>query len=68
MNIIKGTPVYWRNMLSGVLALVKQLGLPSYFLTVSCTDLRWNELIFILSRLKGVDIIEEEVENVPYFE
>ena len=40
MNSIKGSPAYWKNMLSDVLAMVKQLGIPSFFLTLSCADLR----------------------------
>ena len=66
MRTVKGTPAYWRIMLSDVLAMVKQLGLPSYFLTLSCADLRWNELIMIISRMNGIDITEEEVENLSY--
>ena len=40
MNSRKGSPAYWINMLSDVLAMVKQLGIPSFFLTLSCADLR----------------------------
>lgn len=31
MNTVKGLPAYWKNMLSDVLAMVKQLGIPSFF-------------------------------------
>ena len=40
MNTIKGSPAYWKNTLSDVLAMVKQLGIPSFFLTLSCADPR----------------------------
>ena len=43
MSTIKGTPAYWKKFLFEVLAMVKQLGLPTYFMTLSCADLRWNE-------------------------
>ena len=45
MKNIKGSPAYWKNFLYDVLAMVKQLGLPTYFITLSCADLRWNELV-----------------------
>ncbi|XP_066928591.1 cilia- and flagella-associated protein 251-like [Clytia hemisphaerica] len=45
MSTIKGTPAYWQHMLSDVLAMVKQLGVPTYFMTLSCADLRWEELL-----------------------
>ena len=40
MNTIKGTPSYWKKLLYDVLAMVKQLGLPTFFGTLSCADLR----------------------------
>jgi len=33
MSSIKGSPAYWKNMLSDVMAMVKQLGIPSCVLT-----------------------------------
>ena len=34
MNSIKGTPAYWKKFLHEVLAMVKQLGIPTFFLTL----------------------------------
>ena len=36
--------------------MVKQLGLPTYFLTLSCADLRWNELVIIIGKLNNIDV------------
>ena len=30
MNAIKGTPAYWKRFLFEVLAMIKQLGLPTF--------------------------------------
>ena len=48
--------------------MVKQLGLPTYFMTLSCADLRWNELVDIIQKLKGEEMTEEEIENMNYME
>ena len=32
MNSVKGTPTYWKQFLYSVLAMVRQLGIPTYFL------------------------------------
>ena len=56
MNGIKGTPAYSKNILLEVLAMVNQLGIPTFFLTLSCADLRLNELISIMSKLNGLNI------------
>jgi len=68
MNNVKGSPAYWKHMLSDVLAMVKQLGLPSFFLTLSCADLRWDELVLVISKLKGHKLSNEEISNMSYFE
>ena len=68
MSTIKGTPAYWKLMLYDVLAMVKQLGMPSYFMTLSCADLRWDELIIIIRRLRGENISREELDNLSYFD
>ena len=68
MNSIKGSPAYWKSMLSDVLAMVKQLGIPSFFLTLSCADLRWDEFPEIISKLNGKDVSSEEISSMSYFE
>ena len=49
VTIVKGTPEYSKKFLYDVLAMVKQLGVPIYFLTLSCADLRWEELPLLLT-------------------
>ena len=64
MNSVKGTPAYWKHFLCDVLAMVKQLGLPTYFLTLSCADLRWNELLTIIAKLNNVELSEEDYDYI----
>ena len=68
MNAIKGTTAYWKKFLHEVLAMVKQLGIPTFFLTLSCADLRWNELISIIAKLNGLNISEEDIDQMSYHE
>jgi len=68
MNTLKGTPAYWKRFLFEVLAMVKQLGLPTFFMTLSCADLRWNELVEIITKLQGNYISEEEINNLNYYQ
>ena len=46
--------------------MVKQLGIPTFFLTLSCADLRWNELISIISKLNGLNILEVDIDQISY--
>ena len=68
MNTVKGTPAYWKILLFEVLAMVKQLGLPTFLLTLSCADLRWNELVSIISKLNGLNLSEEDIDALSYFD
>ena len=68
MNSIKGTPAYWKTFLKEFLVIVKWLGLPTLNLTLSCADLRWNELVSLVFKIiiNNFNLSEEEVQNLPY--
>ena len=65
---IPGTPPCWQRFMNEVVAMVKQLGIPTWFMTLSCADLRWPELFQIISRMQGKDITDEEVDALSYDE
>ena len=46
ISSVKRTPAYWKQFFYDVLAMVKQLGKPTYFLTFSCADLRWEGICY----------------------
>lgn len=41
---IPGTAPYSKKLIYEVIAMVKQLGVPTWFMTFSCADLRWTEI------------------------
>ena len=51
-----------------VLAMIKQLGCPSFFLTLSFADLEWKEIPEIISKLNKLTFSEEYSESMNYFE
>ena len=48
--------------------MVKQLGIPTWFMTLSCADLRWPDIFQIIARTNGKNITTEEVEALSYDE
>ena len=60
---VKGTPGYWKQFLYDALAMVIQLGIPTYFLALSCADLRWEELPCITNKLSNFGLNDVEVKN-----
>ena len=51
----QSAPVYWKKIKSKVIAMVKQLGVLTFFLTLSLADLRWNELVEIIQKFNKAD-------------
>ena len=66
MTCIKETQVYWQKYVFDVLTMVTQLGIPTFFLTLSCVDLWWNELISIIEKLNKMDFSEPDIINFSY--
>ena len=76
MSTVKDTPAYWQHIISDVLVMVKQLGIHTYFMTLSCADFHWNELVLIIRKLKertgdsdisGLDYDSQCIEKVILF-
>ena len=65
---IPGTPPYWQKFMYEVIAMVKQLGIPTWFMTLSCADLRWPELFQIIARTQGKNLTDEQVDALSYNE
>ena len=51
-----------------LLAMVKQLGTPTFFSILSYADLRWNELISIIYELNGSDKADEDIGLMSHHE
>ena len=67
MGNIKGTPACWKKNLCEVLSIVKQLGLQTFLMTLSCADLQWDELISIIASLQGEILTQEEIDHMDFF-
>lgn len=60
---IRGSPEYWRRTLLDLLAMVRQLGIPCWFITLSSADLRWPEVIITVARQYGEILTPNQVIN-----
>ena len=56
---IRNSPQYWEQQKKDVFAMIRQLGIPTLFLSFSANDLHWSELIVTLGKL---------VDNADYTE
>ena len=67
MNQIRGTPAYWKKFQYEVLAIIKQLGCPTFFLTLSCAYSKQKEIPEIISKLSKLNLSKEYLESMNYF-
>merc|ERR1711911_365103 len=61
------SPAYWQKVKGELFAMVRQLGMPTWFLTFTACETWWPELIRSLQRdLDGKILSEEEVYNMSW--
>ena len=60
---IRNSPQYWEHQKKEVFAMIRQLGLPTLFISLSANDLHWPELIIALGKLVDNKDYTEEVES-----
>ena len=65
---IRGTPAYWQKVHYEVLAMIRQLGIPTWFLTLSAADMKWPEVIQIIARQYGTILTDEQVSSLSWEE
>ncbi|KAI8496925.1 hypothetical protein Bbelb_255800 [Branchiostoma belcheri] len=53
---VRGTPQFWDRALNELFAMIRQLGIPTWFATFSAADLRWPEVL---------EAIRQDQSSVP---
>ena len=64
MNTIKETHAFWKRFQLEVLEMIRKLGCPTFFMTLSCAYLNRNNLIPNNFELKRQNISEENIKNM----
>ncbi|XP_052393335.1 uncharacterized protein LOC127941915 isoform X1 [Carassius gibelio] len=59
---IRGTPPYWQSTQKDLFALVRQLGIPTFFASFSSADLRWPEMISTIIKQEGKNVKADELD------
>ena len=63
---IQGSPPYWQKMFYELLAMIRTLGIPTWFLTLSAADMKWPEVIQSIAKQYGTIYTEQEVLELPW--
>ena len=65
---LRNSPAYLASKKKDVFAMIRQLGLPTWFMSLSSADTRWSFLLKALSQLDGVILSDEEVAKLSWNE
>ena len=58
---VRHSPAYWQNEMYDVLAMLRTLSIPTWFLTLSAADLHWPEMIQAVCLQYGRRLSRDEV-------
>ena len=58
---MRGSPAYWQNEMYDVLAMLRSLSIPTWFLTLSAADLHWPEMIQAVCLQYGRRLLRDDV-------
>ncbi|XP_071155864.1 uncharacterized protein [Mytilus edulis] len=50
---IRGTPPYWQSSQKDIFAMIRQLGVPTFFCSFSSADFRWSEIVDTILKQQG---------------
>ena len=68
MKNIRGSPPYYQRTFYELLAMIRQLGTPTWFFTLSAADMKWPDIIQTIARQYGVVYTDEQVAALSFDE
>ncbi len=63
---VRGSPAYFQRVMYEVLAMIRQLGLPTWFLTLSAADMQWPDVIQTIAHQYGTILSDDDVLNMSF--
>ena len=63
---LRNSPAYLSSKKKDVFAMIRQLGLPTWFISLSSADTRWTDLLKTLANLNGKTLTDDELESLDW--
>lgn len=61
---LRGSPAYWENAKKDLFAMMRQLGIPTWFCSLSAAETKWSDLLKILGKLvKNVEYTDDNIKT-----
>ncbi len=66
---LRNSPAYLESRKKDVFAMIRQLGLPTWFKSMSAADTKWKDLLKMLAKLnEGVEYSDSDIESLTWAE
>ena len=66
---LRNSPAYLEMRKKDIFAMIRQLSLPTWFMSLSAADTRWTDLLRMLAKLNdGIEYSEKEIEKLTWQE
>lgn len=66
LQTVRGSPPYWQGVMYKLLAAVKQLGLFTWFLTLSAADMRWPDTLQAIAKQQGRELSDKDAQDMSW--
>ncbi|MCG8077008.1 MAG: AAA family ATPase, partial [Candidatus Thiodiazotropha taylori] len=66
---LRNSPAYLAARKKDIFAMIMQLGLPTWFMSLSAADTRWIDLLKMLAKLNdGIELTDKDIESLTWQE
>ena len=65
---VRGSPAYFQRVMYDVLGMIRQLGIPTWFFTLSAADMQWPDVIQTIARQYGTLLTDNDVKTMSFEE
>ena len=66
---LRNSPAYFKSRKKDIFAMIRQLSLPTWFMSLSAADTRWTDLLKMLAKLNnGVSYTDKDIEGLTWQE
>ena len=63
---VRGSPAYLQETFYNLLAMIRQLDIPTWFLTLSAADMKRPDVIQCIAYQYGQTLTEDQVKNITF--
>lgn len=64
---LRSSPPYWESAKRDVFAMIRQLGLPTWFISLSAAETHWHELLSALGKIVDqIDYSTEQIDSMTW--